>query len=82
MGNGEDHLMAFFGPVEADLGDGDDRYSGLELARSKVWGGPGNDYFSGGYWEDEWHGGTGDDFLNARWSSGKDYLYGDDGDDR
>ena len=59
--------------------DGDDVFINDTWAKTKVWGGPGNDYIEGGYKKDKAYGGPGDDILIGFKS--RDYLYGNSGND-
>ena len=66
--------------LHADLGDGNDTVSSsFDTTRASVFGGAGDDTFTGGAGQQVFFGGDGNDTL--RGGDGGDHLYGDGGND-
>lgn len=71
---------AYFKAVQADLGEGDDRYVQSGFFPQTVNGGGGDDNILAGAAEDTVHGDAGNDTIDA--GDGRDVAYGDAGDDQ
>src|SRR5262249_9006988 len=59
---------------------GDDEIDGSN-GNDTIYGGDGNDHLQNGLGDDTVHGGNGDDFLEGTLVSGRNWLYGDAGND-
>jgi Ca2+-binding RTX toxin-like protein len=82
-GFGQRDLPGGFGHgtgAAADLGPGNDRYSGGTSAFNLVLSGAGDDHLAGGRFRDSLQGGSGDDTVAA--GAGRDILLGNAGNDK
>jgi Ca2+-binding RTX toxin-like protein len=82
-GFGQRDLPGGFGHgtgAAADLGPGNDRYSGGASAFNLVLAGPGGDRMTGGRFRDSLQGGSGNDRASA--GAGRDILLGNSGNDK